>query len=41
MTRRFWRRQLVPYRFLVPILVVVGAVLVYPLLYVFRLSFFS
>ncbi len=41
MTRRFWRRQLVPYRFLAPILVVVGAVLVYPLLYVFRLSFFS
>lgn len=41
MTRRLWRRQLYPYRFLTPILVVVGAVLVYPLLYVFRLSFFS
>ena len=41
MTRRFWRRQLYAYRFLAPTLVVVGAVLVYPLLYVFRLSFFS
>ena len=41
MTRRLWRRQLYPYRFLTPILVVVGAVLVFPLLYVFRLSFFS
>lgn len=41
MTRRFWRRQLYAYRFLAPVLVVVGAVLLYPLLFVSRLSFFS
>lgn len=41
MSRRSWRRHISAYQFLAPILLVVVAMLVYPLLYVSRLSFFS